>query len=87
MAEVVLLQVDKGLLKKQLMKAVRDEDFWSKNKQLHDTPNGPSDERKEEMEDPDTWPDLREWRRFTCPPCRCSSPALPAAVFNAAPMR
>ncbi len=28
MAEVALLRMDKKLLKKQLMKAVRDEDFW-----------------------------------------------------------
>ncbi len=27
-AEVALLGMDKGQLKKQMMKAVRDEDFW-----------------------------------------------------------
>jgi hypothetical protein len=46
-AEVALLRMPKTQLAKQLMKAVRDEDFWSMNLQLYDTPDGPSDERKE----------------------------------------
>ncbi len=41
-AEVALLRMPKTQLAKQLMKAVLDEDFWSMNLQLHDTPDGPS---------------------------------------------
>jgi hypothetical protein len=81
-AEMALLGMDKG--KKQLLKAVHDEDFWPMNKQLWDEEVAP------------VMSGVRRWRTQTPgltfvsgisvsgsgPPCRYTSPALLAAVFT-----